>query len=229
MRKITVSRGRIQCSRVESVCDQGFKRRAYKLLSKKEDTWCKILWYYDTELDSALRSRNPIIQRGEASRGSGMGGILHISDGNPNLLGANRNDDGQWLNAYYGKPDNRWNRDNGFAFAVSQLSLFLSHFLREFSFSKFFNNFPRHPPRFLPISSNFADKAMYFLLSKDFVSQSIIKNTFKVSSFLIAKRTNGSFSFSDRKFAVIIASIASIKILSIFSPKEYLCVFGIIW
>jgi len=44
------------------------------------------------------------------------------------LLNANRNDDGRWLNAYNGRPDNRWNRDNGFAFAVSQLSSFLSGF-----------------------------------------------------------------------------------------------------
>ena len=40
----------------------------------------------------------------------------------------NRNDDGHWLNAYYDKPDNRWSRDDGFAFVVSQLSSFLSHF-----------------------------------------------------------------------------------------------------
>ena len=52
--------------------------------------------------------------------------LTHISDGDPNLLGANRNDDGRHLNAYYDSPSNRWNRDNGFAFAVSQLSLFHS-------------------------------------------------------------------------------------------------------
>ena len=44
------------------------------------------------------------------------------------MLNANRNDDGRWLNAYNDRPDNRWNRDNGFAFAVSQLSSFLSGF-----------------------------------------------------------------------------------------------------
>ena len=44
------------------------------------------------------------------------------SDGDPNLLGANRNDDGRWLNAYYDNPDNRWSRGDGFAFAVSQVS-----------------------------------------------------------------------------------------------------------
>ena len=65
------------------------------------------------------------IQPREYSRGGEMGGILHISDGDPNLLSANRNDNGQWLNAYYDNPDNKWNRENGFAFAVSQLSSFL--------------------------------------------------------------------------------------------------------
>jgi len=48
------------------------------------------------------------------------------SDGDPNLLDVNRNDNGQWLNAYYDNPDNRWNRDNGFAFVASQLTSFLS-------------------------------------------------------------------------------------------------------
>ena len=43
MWEIKVSRCRIQCLYVESVCDYGFKRRTYKLLTKKEDTWRKIL------------------------------------------------------------------------------------------------------------------------------------------------------------------------------------------
>ncbi len=42
------------------------------------------------------------------------------SDGDPNLLGLNRNDDGRWLNAYWDKPDNRWNRQNGFVFLAPQ-------------------------------------------------------------------------------------------------------------
>ena len=50
-----------------------------------------------------------------------MEGMLDISDGNPNLLSTNRNDDGQWLNTYYDYPDNSWNRENGFAFIVSQV------------------------------------------------------------------------------------------------------------
>jgi len=46
---------------------------------------------------------------------------IKVSDGSPDLLGANRRDDGGWLDAYYGKPDDCWSRDNGFAF-VSQVS-----------------------------------------------------------------------------------------------------------
>ena len=48
------------------------------------------------------------------------------SDGDLNLLNANRNDDSSWLNTYYDKPGNRWNRESGFAFAVPQLSFFSS-------------------------------------------------------------------------------------------------------
>ena len=65
------------------------------------------------------------MQSREYSRDGGAGGISRNSDGDPNLLNANRSDDGRWLNANYDRPDNRWNRDNGFAFVVSQLSSFL--------------------------------------------------------------------------------------------------------
>jgi hypothetical protein len=44
------------------------------------------------------------------------------SDGVPYLLSADRTGDGRWLYAYYGRPDNRWGRGDGFAFAVSQVS-----------------------------------------------------------------------------------------------------------
>lgn len=56
--------------------------------------------------------------------GGDMDGDSYISDGNPNLLNANRNDDSSWLNANYDNPDNRWNRNGGFAGVVSQLSRF---------------------------------------------------------------------------------------------------------
>ncbi len=43
------------------------------------------------------------------------------SGGYPNLLHANRNDGGSWLDAYYDDPDSRWHRGLGFAFVVSQV------------------------------------------------------------------------------------------------------------
>jgi len=51
--------------------------------------------------------------------------LCRFSDGDPNLLGVNRNDDGRWLNAYCDKPGNSWGRENGFAFVASQIALFL--------------------------------------------------------------------------------------------------------
>lgn len=47
---------------------------------------------------------------------------INDSDGDPCLLIADRDGDGRWLGAYYGRPDHGWDRDNGFAFAVSQIS-----------------------------------------------------------------------------------------------------------
>ena len=48
---------------------------------------------------------------------------INDSDGDPLLLSVYRYDDGSWLNTYFGGPDNKWNRDNGFAFVVSQVEL----------------------------------------------------------------------------------------------------------
>ena len=50
--------------------------------------------------------------------GGGMDGDSHISDGNPNVLNANRDDDGQWVNTYWDNPDNQWNDNGAFAFPV---------------------------------------------------------------------------------------------------------------
>lgn len=47
---------------------------------------------------------------------------INDPDGGPLLLGADREDDGRWLSAYDDGPDGRWDRDDGFAFAVSQVS-----------------------------------------------------------------------------------------------------------
>lgn len=47
---------------------------------------------------------------------------INDSDGDPSLLDADRSGDGRWLGAYRGRPVSRWDRDDGFAFAVSQVS-----------------------------------------------------------------------------------------------------------
>ncbi len=56
------------------------------------------------------------IQSGVCSTGSGTDGVAHDSDGNPNVLNANRNDDGRWVNANWNNPDNRWNVNGASAF-----------------------------------------------------------------------------------------------------------------
>ena len=59
------------------------------------------------------------------------------SDGNPNVLGLNRNDDGRWLNAYNGYPTNRWNRENGFVFLAPKVFSFpceMGNYLTGFCF-----------------------------------------------------------------------------------------------
>jgi len=45
------------------------------------------------------------------------------SDGDPFLLGVHRYGAGRWLHADYDAPDSRWNRDDGFAFVVSQVGI----------------------------------------------------------------------------------------------------------
>ena len=55
-------------------------------------------------------------------------------NGDPNVFNLNWNGEQLKLNGNNAKPDNRWNRENGFAFAVSQLSSFLSLYLGEFCF-----------------------------------------------------------------------------------------------
>ncbi len=53
---------------------------------------------------------------------------------------------------------------------------------------------PFQPPSILPISSRGKDRAIYFLLSSDLVSQSTKSNILSVSVFLIANLTQGCFS-----------------------------------
>jgi hypothetical protein len=46
---------------------------------------------------------------------------IEDSGGDPSLLGAGRGGNGGWLDARYGRPDDRWGSGYGFAFAVSQV------------------------------------------------------------------------------------------------------------
>ena len=58
------------------------------------------------------------------------------SGGGPLLLDSGRSDGGRWLDADYGGPGGGWGDDGGFAFAVPQLSSFLSLFLGRVLFCK---------------------------------------------------------------------------------------------
>ncbi|MBX4189227.1 hypothetical protein KW785_01365 [Candidatus Parcubacteria bacterium] len=42
------------------------------------------------------------------------------SYGNPSILGVYRNDRGRWVDASYGRPGGRWDRERGFVFLVPQ-------------------------------------------------------------------------------------------------------------
>jgi len=65
------------------------------------------------------------IQPQEYSRGGEMDETFYISDGDPNVLNTNRNDDGRWLNTNWDHPDNQWNDNGAFAFLVPE-TLFIS-------------------------------------------------------------------------------------------------------
>ncbi|MFH1631831.1 MAG: hypothetical protein ABIA47_02270 [bacterium] len=46
---------------------------------------------------------------------------IEDADGGPDLLSANRSDDGSWLSAHYDWPGARWDRGDGFAFVAAQV------------------------------------------------------------------------------------------------------------
>ncbi len=157
------------------------------------------------------------IQSQDNSRGGDMEGISYnfvaINRWNgKRKVNVNRNDD-NW-NANYLFPGVR----NSFHFSPACAG--------EFCFRLLFCNCPLQPPSILPISSSFIDKAIYFLLSIDLASHNTIKSIFTVSVFRMASLTHGCFSSRGRKVAMEIASIISTKIVSIFWPSEYLCIFG---
>ena len=112
--------------------------------------------------------------------------IFYLSGGNSYVRYLYRSG-GRWY-SNYNWLGNDWN-DNNFndsnpalRFATSFIS---PPYLGEFCFS----SWPLQPPNIFPISSIFSDKTIYFLLSIDLVSQSIIKNILSVSTFLIDRQT----------------------------------------
>ncbi len=52
----------------------------------------------------------------------GLHDPIEDSDGVPILLSADRYDDGQWLNSYYGRPDGRWSVHGAFVSVLPQVS-----------------------------------------------------------------------------------------------------------
>lgn len=81
----------------------------------------------------------------EYSTGGDTDGGIHGSDDDPNVLNANRNDDGQWLNTNWDKPDNKWNDNGAFAFLVPQPSSFLLSLLGGVLLCKLSTPTPEHP------------------------------------------------------------------------------------
>lgn len=61
------------------------------------------------------------IQSRDYSKDSVPEDISRNQGGDPNLLSTNRDNDGRSLNANYDRPDDRWNRENGFVFLVPQV------------------------------------------------------------------------------------------------------------
>jgi hypothetical protein len=155
------------------------------------------------------------IQPQEYSRGGGMGDILYTTFATFNRWNDERN-------VNVNRNDNDWN-DNWW-FAGVRKSL---HFSPDFPLGEFcFTICPHHPPSILPISSNLRDRAIYFLLSNDFVSHKIMRKTLIVSTFRMAHCTYGSFFSRGKKLAWDTASMLATNKSSTLLPKEYRCTFG---
>ncbi len=162
------------------------------MVLKNEVTWYSVPGYFRYQIRYNPESIHPAFREGLDSRGGGKDSILYVTDsnGNLNVFNVEHNDDGLWLNTNYANPDDYWNGDNRWVFRRRK-SL---HFSLNLVFGEFclsvgalaktdFTSCPFQPPSILPISSSGADSAMYFLLSKDFVSHKIISSILSVSNF----------------------------------------------
>lgn len=82
------------------------------------------------------------------------------------------------------------------------------------------------PPSILPISKSWEARVWYLLLSRHLVSVDMRISIFKISNFMLIFCKKGSFSSLGRYPAVIMSSIISTEIWSIFWPNVYLLVLG---
>ena len=98
---------------------------------------------------------------------------INDSNGNPNLLSANRDDDGRWLDAYCDKPGNRWNHQNGFAFVVSPISLVVAIAISYLGVAVCFFKLLCQAPSCRPASASGFAIASNLLLLRDPVSQAV--------------------------------------------------------
>ena len=141
------------------------------------------------------------------------------ANGNPNVFNVERNADGAWLNANNAHPDNRWNSNNRFAFAMPR-KLHPSVFPRGLFFSCLI-----HPPSCLPIVPSCTDKLEYLLLSRAFISQAKRSRNFKESSFVEMPCMADSLSLAKKVTENKDSNISTANV-SIRKPNECLEAFG---
>lgn len=228
MRTITVFRHRTQYPYTEGVWDQGSRRRVYAETSKN---W-RYLAYSAVVFRYRIRFNPKSIQRVVARMAEYVfltaTRTFSIQTGTTMVSGSTRT----------GTTSRTCGMTTVLLPFLSRNSLHFSPDILsgEFCCSPYialaegtFWSCPIHPPSIFPISFKCSESAIYFLSSRDFVSQSTISKIFSVSIFRIANRTYGVFSSRERNAAMATDSIASIKRESILCPREYLWSLGKVW
>src|SRR3989344_1508485 len=155
--------------------------------------------------------------------GSGKESIMRKwRDPNEHLNVLVFNWNGSKRNLNYNWFDNPWNRQNyRFAGRRPRNSLHFSPVRFGCSGEFCFASCPCQPPSILPISSHRNERAAYFLLSSDLLSQSTRSKSFMVSNLRIAIRRYGNFSGLGKNAAAETISITSTNNVSTFAPTVY--------
>jgi len=186
---------------------QGFFER-HTWLVKNEDTWCKALGYIlRYRINSALRVFEGWWQRRR---------FMHYRLGRRSQP-VQRGTQWQWPVAQH----ELWQPWQHLEWELSlrvrppaQLSLFLRFKKAEFYLTDFIQ-----PPNIFPTSSNFSERLIYFLSSKDFISQAICKKNLSKSNLTEARLRKISFSALSEYPAFMVFSITSKNKASIFVPS----------